>query len=192
MEAKNSGENKILIVDDDVQTLEIYVDVFQRAGYDVVSAKDGVDGLDKATKELPDIIFTGIIMPRMDGFAFMEALKKNVSTANIPVVISSHLGREEDKEKACQLGAKDFIVRDMVSPKEVVQRINKLFFQEVSLQFDPVGLDAPRVAQNLGVGGNFQCQNCQERLVLKMTSSGSRKNRFEAHFACPKCGWEAK
>jgi len=89
------AKTKILIVDDDVMTREMYVNVFKQSGYEVFEAGDGVDGLDVASRELPDVIFTGIIMPRMSGFELMEALRKAVATSKIPVVISSHIGREE-------------------------------------------------------------------------------------------------
>jgi CheY-like chemotaxis protein/predicted RNA-binding Zn-ribbon protein involved in translation (DUF1610 family) len=185
----NDKKSRILIIDDDIQTREMYAEIFKEAGYDILEAEDGVIGLDKATKELPDVIFTGIIMPRMDGFTLMEALKKNVSTADIPVVISSHLGREEDQKRATKLGAKDFIVRDMVSPNEILRRVNSLFSLEGNIQFDPYSLDAPRIAKGLSLNGNFQCMECDEKMVLRVKLINDQQGAFEAHFVCPQCGW---
>lgn len=185
----NDKRNKILIVDDDAQTREMYSEIFKKAGYDVSDAEDGVIGLDKATKELPDVIFTGIIMPRMDGFTMMEALKKNVSTSNIPVVMSSHLGREHDQKKAKEMGVKDFIVRDMMSPNEVLRRINSVFSLEGNIQFDPYSLDAPKIAKGLNLNGNFQCMECDEKMVLRIKLANDQQGAFEAHFICPNCGW---
>lgn len=183
------SKKKILIIDDDAPTREMYAEIFKKAGYEILDAEDGVVGLDKATKELPDIIFTGIIMPRMDGLTLMEALKKNVSTANIPVVISSHLGREEDQKKAKELGAKDFIIRDMMSPNEVLRRINSVFSLEGNLQFDAYSLDAPKIAKGLSLNGNFQCMECDEKMVLRIKLANDQQGTFEAHFICPNCGW---
>lgn len=189
------AKTKILIVDDDVMTREMYVNVFKQSGYEVLEAGDGVDGLDVASRELPDVIFTGIIMPRMSGFEFMEALRKAVATSKIPVVISSHIGREEDQQRANMLGAKDFIMRDMVTPREVVDRIGRLFVQEgekYRLQFDANAADAQKLVSELAFSQGFQCMECGERLILDLTLRNPKERLFEAKFICPGCGWEAK
>jgi len=94
-------QNKILIIDDDNEVRKQYVDLFRKNDFEVLEAKDGVEGLNivKAEEGI-DVIFTGIIMPRMDGFKLISILKEDKMTANIPVVVNSHLGKEEDKEKS--------------------------------------------------------------------------------------------
>ena len=188
-------KKKILIVDDDVPLRELYAEIFQNANFDVVQAEDGVEGLDKATKEIPDIIFTGIVMPRMDGFDMMEALKKTVMTSNIPVVFSSHMGRGGDQQRATMLGAKDFIVRDVTRPVEVVERINALFTDagsEYKIEFNPYAQDAQKLAKDLNFQASFLCLECSEKLVIDMKLKDPQQRLFEAHFVCPKCGWQAK
>lgn len=182
---------KMLLIDDDNELLEMYSEIFQNANFDVSIASDGLEGLDKATKKLPDVIFTGIVMPRMDGFAMMEALQKTVMTSNIPVVISSHMGREEDRIRAEKLGAKDFIVRDTTRPVEVVSRINFLFTEagkEYKLEFNPYAYDAQKLAKELNFHANFQCLECNEKLVLNMKLIDAKNHIFEAKFVCPGCG----
>lgn len=184
-------KKKILLVDDDSDLRETYADVFRSAHFDVIQAADGLEGLDMATKEIPDVIFTGIIMPRMDGFDMIEALKKTVMTSNIPVVISSHMGRGEDKERAIQLGAKDFIVRGVTKPKEVVERISAVFVEagkEYKIAFDPFALDAQQLGKDLNMQANFTCYDCNEKLVLDLKLTDAQKRTFEAKFICPKCG----
>ncbi|HOX10584.1 MAG TPA: response regulator [Candidatus Moranbacteria bacterium] len=191
----NDKKIKILIVDDDVALRELYVEIFKNANYEVLEAGDGVDGLDIASKNMPNVIFTGIVMPRMDGFAMMEALKKTVMTANIPVVISSHMGREEDQQRANALGAKDFIIRDITRPIEVVERIGSIFAQsggEYKLEFNPEKLDAKKIAKELNFQENFLCLDCNEQLVLNMKLTNAQERIFETRFVCPKCGWVAK
>ena len=185
---------KILIVDDDENTRNMYTRVFKEAEFEVIEAEDGVEGLDKATTENPNVIFTGIIMPRMDGFAMMEALKKNLSTVNIPVIISSHMGREEDRQKANVLGAKYFIVRGFTTPKEIVEKVRTLFLggKEYRLEINNFSLDAQKLAEDLGLNNNFQCLECDEKMILKIMSKDSSKDGFEAHLICPSCGWQAK
>lgn len=193
MEAKKI---KILIVDDDDMTREMYVEVFKKAGfYEVFEAKDGLEGLDLATKQLPDIVFTGIVMPRMDGFTMIENLRKTVMTANIPFVISSHMGREEDQKRANQLGAKDFIMRNMTPPLKVVERISALFVREggeYKLNFNALALDAQRLAKDLSMNADFKCLDCGEKMVLNLKLQDAKERVFEARFICSNCGSFAK
>lgn len=179
---------KILIVDDDDPIRTMYAEVFKKHSFEVEEAVDGVDGLDKATKNVPDIIFTGIIMPRMDGFALIESLKKNVITSNVPVVISSHMGREEDKNRAKEMGAKDFITRDFVTPNQAVERIMAIFTtEEYRLKFSPGELDAVKLAKDMNFRENFQCANCGSQLVLAVKLKDVKTKEYSAEFICPQC-----
>lgn len=180
---------KILLVDDDEAIRTNYAEVFRQNGYEVTEAVDGLDGLEKATEAIPDVIFTGIIMPRMDGFALKEALAKNVATSDIPVLMSSHMGREEDRRRAVEMGIRDFIVSGMVPPKEVVERVKMLTGsgdREYGLRFDPTELDAPELAADFELN-DFRCSKCggEMRLTLKISDIG--KHEFKARFICPNC-----
>jgi len=182
---------RILIVDDDDATRSLYTEVFKKHGFDVTEAVDGVEGLDMATKNVPDIVFTGIIMPRMDGFALMEALKKNMATSSIPVAISSHMGREEDQRKAKELGAGDFISRDMNTPNEVVERIKAVLnLTEYKIKFYTGELDAVKLASDLHFNENFLCVACGTEAILSLKLKDVASHEFSAKFICPKCGEE--
>lgn len=192
---KKMAKLKILLVDDDVELRELYAEIFQNANFEIIEANDGVEGLDKATKELPDVIFTGIIMPRMDGFAMVEALQKTVMTSNIPVLISSHMGREEDKIRATKLGVKDFIVRGTTRPIEIIEKINALFIEvgeEYVINFEHFELDAQKLAKDLSFNPEFKCLDCNEKLVINLKLTNSKERTFEAKLICPKCGLGAK
>lgn len=179
---------KILLVDDDESIRGMYAEIFRKEGFDVSEAVDGVDGLEKATKNIPDIVFTGIVMPIMDGFGLMEALKKNVMTSNIPVVISSHLGREEDQKKANELGAKGFFVRGYFTPNEIVEKIRGIFnLEEYKLKFSATELDAAKLAKDMHFAENFKCSDCGGELVLSVRSSDPGKHEFTAKFMCARC-----
>ncbi|KKP95103.1 MAG: Transcriptional regulator [Candidatus Moranbacteria bacterium GW2011_GWE1_36_7] len=188
-------KRKILIVDDDIELQEMYAEILQNANFEVILANDGIEGLDKATKEMPDVIFTGIVMPRMDGFSMIESLKKIVMTSAIPVVISSHMGREEDKARANELGVKDFIIRGITRPVEVIERINALFTEigsEYKLEFNPTALDAQRLAKEFNFQSNFKCLECGESLVLDLRLINTQNRAMEAKFVCSHCGSFAK
>lgn len=180
---------KILIVDDDESVRNIYVEIFKKEGFEVEEAIDGLEGLDKATKNIPEIVFTGIVMPRMDGFGFIDALKKNVSTAKIPVVISSHLGRSEDNEKAKALGVKDFIVRGMVTPKEAVERVKKVLGSgDYKLKINPTELDAKQLSTDLHFSDSYKCSHCGADLILNLSVSDIANHEFRGRINCPNCG----
>jgi CheY-like chemotaxis protein len=180
---------KILIVDDDDVIRETYVQIFEQNKAEVISAKDGVEGLDLATKEMPNVILTGIIMPRMDGFQLIKALRENVQTAEIPIAILSHLGREEDRKKAEELGITNFIIQGTVTPNELVDRVKGLTHAGGSfkLSFDPYAWDAPGLAKTLE-GKNLNCPKCQEKLIMEVTIKKDGRG-FDGILKCPKCDY---
>ena len=183
----DENKKKILIVDDHDETRETYVNLFSRNDFDVISAKDGIEGLDRATSEEGiDVIFTGIVMPRMDGFQMVEALKKNAATSGIPIFVNSHLGREDDREKAMELGAKDFIIRGMTPPNEIVQKIlHQLGERSYIVKVDPFENDAQKLIQDFNLPDNLICNNCGANLAVKLNSKGD--GGFSAKLLCPDC-----
>jgi len=178
---------KILIVDDNDVIRETYVQVFKQKGFDVLSGIDGVEGVDIATKEIPDVIMTGIIMPRMDGFHLVNTLRENVQTKDIPIAILSHLGREEDRKKAQELSISEFIVQGTATVNEIVERIKSLMKSGGSfkLSFDPYAWDAPRLAKTLP-GRNFSCPACNGKMILEVTPKPEGAE-YNAVLKCPKC-----
>lgn len=182
---------KILIIDDDEDTRIMYTEVFKKANFQVAEAFDGLDGLDKATKETPDLIFTGIIMPRMDGFQLKEALSKNVATADIPVFMNSHMGREEDKKRASEMGIKDFFVRGMITPKEVMERVRIMFGNSAKgykLKINITELDAPELIADFNFAQGFTCKNCGTEMVLNILMTDVKQRGFTGKIICPNCG----
>ncbi len=175
---------RILLVDDDVDTRNMYAEVFRMAGFDVREANDGLEGLEMANQIIPNVVLAGIIMPRMDGFQFVEGMKKNVATASVPVAFISHLGRQEDEDKARELGVKDFIVRDMTTPMEVVTRIKSLLASsDFSLPFDIHSTEAGRLFEALGMDGTLPCMGGTHP-VLRLRLKDKEKRIFEAELAC--------
>lgn len=125
----NTGENKkiILVVDDDDLLRGIYEAVFTEEGFRVLSAKDGQEAWEVLENgAIPDIVFTGVKMPRMDGFELIAKLRADPRFPALPVAISSHRGLPEDEEKARSLGVKEFIVQGTTPPREVVKRVKIL------------------------------------------------------------------
>ncbi len=175
----------VVLVDDDADIWAIYADVLREAGFDVCEAVDGLEGLEKINQMIPDIVATGIIMPRMDGFMLAESLKKNVGTMSLPVMFLSHLGREEDEARAKVLGVKDFFVTTMTPPHEIIGRIKSLLTSSDYLIIpNPYELDAQRLAQDFGLNRDFLCSDGGEKLAIRLRLKDTRNKRFEAEIVC--------
>lgn len=171
---------KVLLVDDDVEIRSLYAEIFRQANMDVREANDGLEGLEMANQIVPDIVLTGIIMPRMDGFQLVEALRKGVSTASVPIVFLSHLGREEDEVRAREIGVKDFIVQGMVSPVEALARVKGLLEnKEYHINIDPHSLDGERLAKELGLDENFNTSD-GGKWTLRLRLRSLEKKHFDA------------
>jgi DNA-binding response OmpR family regulator len=93
--------------------------------YEVVVAENGKDGVARAKEFLPDIILLDILMPEMDGFEVLAALKADANTKDIPVLIMSNLGQEDHIQKGMDLGAIGYIVKSQYSPSQVVAQIKE-------------------------------------------------------------------
>lgn len=185
----SDNKPKILIVDDDDIIRETYVQVFAQNGFEVISARDGVEGIDKATKELPTVIMTGIVMPRMDGFQLISALRENTGTRDIPIAVFSHLGREEDRKKAKELGIDNFIVQGTATPKEIIGQMKNLARKDDSFEvkIDPYVWSAPDLARKIGAP-EFNCPKCNQNMILELTLKKEGAG-FDARFKCPGCDY---
>lgn len=122
-----SLNKKILIVDDDDFLLGIYAKNFKDEGFDVSTARDGEEAWEIISGgNVPDVVFTGIVMPRMTGFELIAKMQANPDLSKIPIAINSHRGRPEDKNLAQEMAVDDFIVQGFTTPIEVVRRIKIL------------------------------------------------------------------
>ena len=119
------NKKKVLLVEDDKTISLMYKIKIEIGGFEVLTADNGADGLSLAKKQKPDIIMLDVILPQLDGFSVLEELKKDASTKNIPVVMLTNLGTEEDKEKGEKLGATDYLVKASLTPAQVEEKIKQ-------------------------------------------------------------------
>jgi two-component system, chemotaxis family, chemotaxis protein CheY len=120
---------KILVVDDNATIRDLVVFTLQLDGYETISAIDGLDALTQLNKVDPQeiaLIITDIVMPRMDGFALMQQLRKNKLYFKIPVVVLTARGLEEDEKMARNAGAAGFI-RKPFEPAELLGEVRNIF-----------------------------------------------------------------
>lgn len=110
---------KILVVDDEPRMVQLITLNLKLEGFNVISASDGYQALEKVTKEMPDMVILDIMMPDMDGF---ETLKKIREVSSVPVIFLSVKGEEYDRVRGLDLGADDYITKPF-GPKELISRI---------------------------------------------------------------------
>jgi len=116
---------KILVVDDEEAVREIYNKEFSTAGFQVVLAVDGEEGLLKAGEETPDLILLDVMMPKMSGVDVLKALKRNPLTKNIPVLLLTNLGEETIIKEGFGLGADGYLLKVSYTPAQVVAECRK-------------------------------------------------------------------
>lgn len=103
---------KRILVADDEDDVKVVVQLFlESKGYEILTAYDGLDALDKARKEHPDLILLDLMMPVLDGFDVCKKLKAHPETASIPVVMLSASAQAESKQRGLEAGAVDYIIK---------------------------------------------------------------------------------
>ena len=120
---EHSDEVHLLLIEDDVSLAQMYRTKLEKDGYTVRVAGDGEEALRLVGERLPDLIFLDIRLPRMDGLSFLETLRGQVDTRNIPVVIVSNYSEEELIARGLQLGALEYLVKSQTSPGQLSQRV---------------------------------------------------------------------
>lgn len=123
------SKEKILIIEDDKMLSDMYSLKFTEERYKVVQAFTGLEGLEKAKSEKPDIILLDIILPQMDGFQTIEEIKKDKKLANIPILFLTNLRQEKDVEKGTALGAVGYLVKASFTPAQVLDKVKEILKQ---------------------------------------------------------------
>ena len=116
---------KILIVDDDLDTLRLVGLMLQRQGYQISAATNGQQGLDKAFEEDPDLILLDVMMPDMDGYEVTRRLRQNPSTTNTPILMFTAKTQLDDKVTGFEVGVNDYLTKP-THPSELQARVKTL------------------------------------------------------------------
>ena len=116
---------KVLIAEDDTFLASAYKLKLGKAGYEIELASDGDEALMKLGSFRPDVILLDLVMPNKDGFTTLEEIKADDSIKDIPVIVASNLGQQEDIDKAMKLGATDYVIKSDLSMNEVIEKIQK-------------------------------------------------------------------
>ena len=122
--AEPDGAKKILVVDDDPTTLKLISHFLEKENYRVRTSTSGLEGLQKAFQEAPDLILLDVMMPDINGFQFLSIFRKSGENARTPVLFLSSLSEEADVLKGLEIGAMDYITKPF-SPQVLMAKIKK-------------------------------------------------------------------
>jgi pilus assembly protein CpaE len=172
---------KILIVDDEVETLRLISIALRRQGLQVINANNGTQALELAITENPNLIILDIMMPDISGFEVVKRLKKNKKTTDIPVLIFSARNQLDDKVTGYESGADDYLTKP-IHPAELISHVKTLLDKSTSPE--PTHRTASYTVGVMGaVGGagastmavNLACnaaQHLHSRVVLAEMTPG--------------------
>ena len=125
---KKGDKVKILIVDDEPDLVQTLQDRLEMNGYDIVTANNGKEGLEKAVQEKPNIVLLDVIMPVMDGLEMLEALRKNPETKNCSVIMLTARSQRQDIVRAKVCGIQDYVVKPF-DLSELIEKIENIVEQ---------------------------------------------------------------
>lgn len=148
---------KILIIDDTEFMTKLISDILTNADYDVVTASNGPDGIQKVREEKPDLVILDVIMPGMDGYQVCKILREDESNNLMPIIMLTAHDNEDDKLTGLELGADDYIIKPF-NGRELVSRVRNTLKR----------IDRNRWANPLtGLQGNIEIQTEINQRIAK-------------------------
>jgi len=118
------GTRRVLLAEDDRFLRRAAEARLRRHGLEVLTAADGEEALRVARAEPLDLVLLDVVMPKLQGFEVLKALKQDAATARIPVIVLSNLGQERDVAQAMALGAVAFLIKANLSLQDLVDRVD--------------------------------------------------------------------
>ena len=119
---------RALVVDDEADILHLIEIKRKKAGFEVVTAHDGQEGLDKALAEKPDILLVDVMMPKMDGYTVVSEVRRQLGGEAPIIIFLTAKGQEADVVKGLSTGADDYIIKPF-APRELIARINVILIK---------------------------------------------------------------
>lgn len=114
---------KILVVEDELALSQVLSDRFSQEGFDVQTAADGEEGLQKATSWKPDLVLLDIVMPKMDGMTMLHKLRATPEGKTMPVILLTNLSDTEDVYDAMANGVYDFLVKSHWDLEDLIHEV---------------------------------------------------------------------
>jgi len=116
------SRKKILLVDDSNTVILMEKMILSKSPYDLIVAKDGQEGVDKASSEKPDLILMDVMMPRMNGFEACKRLRSQSDTSSIPVILVTTHGEEESVKSGREAGCNAYVTKP-INGSELLSKV---------------------------------------------------------------------
>jgi two-component system response regulator RpaA len=133
---RDSKPKTILVVDDDPQVVEMIHCALRLAGFSVATAPDGVTALKMARALLPDLILLDLVLPELDGFSVCETLRRDRTTASIPIIMLTGLSSQLNRFAGLESGANDYLPKPL-DLSLLIARIRTLISEAANKQSEP-------------------------------------------------------
>lgn len=134
---------RILVVDDDADLLEVLSLGLESAGFSVASATNGIEAVRQAKSLNPHLIVLDLVLPEMDGFAVCEALRKERALASVPILMLTGLTSPQNRSTGLKCGADDYVQKP-ITVSELLAKIKPLLAQSLSAPHTAPGAQAER------------------------------------------------
>ncbi|MEK7598355.1 MAG: response regulator [Patescibacteria group bacterium] len=122
---ENKKRIRVVLVEDDEVLGAMYDEALSLMGFSVGIAKSGQEGLRLIEENEPDMVILDIVMPDGDGFFVLKKIRENQKTKDVPVIMHTNLYNEADKAEAMRLGAKEYVIKAQVTPKQLAEIVKK-------------------------------------------------------------------
>lgn len=137
--------SRVLMADDDKMLIDMYKERLELAGYGITICRNGEEALAKTREIKPDIVLLDVMMPKINGYESLAALKSDPETKDIPIIMLSALMRDFNREKAVEAGADDYLIKSEAMPADVITKIEQVL-QKYGKGVSPVpGTQAPNI-----------------------------------------------
>jgi len=186
----------ILVVEDTELLRRMYVDRLTQDGYRVLAAPDGLEALNYMRSDMPDLVLLDLIMPTMSGLEVLQHSQADPRLRDIPVLILSNLGQDEDIRRCIELGACDYLIKNDARPADIAAKIKRILAATAAkarahayqLQIRDREADADAFVAAAALPRRLWCPACEVELVLELTPLEAVPGHYDAHLLCTQCG----
>lgn len=123
IKASSSGKKTVLLIEDDPFLIKMYREKFEIEGFNILTAEDGLEGLEKATESEIDFIILDILIPKLSGIDLLTKLRKDPRGSKIPVLVLTNLTQKEEEFKTTALDVKEYLIKSDYTPSQVVEKV---------------------------------------------------------------------
>lgn len=192
-----SSMGTILIIEDNSLSRCVYHDMLDSAGYNMLLAEDGKTGWDMTKAKKPDLIMLDLVLPGLHGFEVLKLVRSDAETKDIPILIMTELGEQDDIRKGLDLGANDYMMKGFSGPREILAKVRAVFTKTENksgtalyrLSINKTRKDAGQLEYDIGLVESFNCPQCKEEVLQELIPDFAKTEShwFISHFVCPKC-----